>query len=441
MSKAFKYSDQAQKLLYSTLELEASQEIKFTQLLEEAAQAAQNCREWLQIGYAYLEAAQPARALESLKKAQALDPKNPASYLFLSLAAADEGDYQTAQSYLEELLKLSPENQAAPSVQVLFYLLQEEIEPALKLLFPSKGRFDLTVSPQVLNRLAAALERKLCALELPPAPEEPPVPPEAPALSEETPPPEESSALESAPNSPEVSSMTPETAVPAPSEEEPTPTEEPNQTKEPNPTEDPSQTEAPAPKEETPKVGVWAKAEASNKAGRGSRKLQRAWGLEGERRLEIIAAARRELEEAYALYPDLSMLSYDLGEACLGGVEYAHRPGQPYTEAERLEIEGAQKYFLQALGENKENAYTLHYLGRCSLLLGAYSQAIDYWERALRFFEKLPEAHYGLAQAHLMLGRDFLARRYLDLALNSDLQLLRGRFQDLREWQEGRASA
>ena len=170
MSKAFKYSDQAQKLLYSTLELEASQETKFTQLLEEAAQAAQNCREWLQIGYAYLEAAQPARALESLKKAQALDPKNPASYLFLSLAAADEGDYQTAQSYLEELLKLSPENQAAPSVQVLFYLLQEEIEPALKLLFPSKGRFDLTVSPQVLNRLAAALERKLCALESYPPP-------------------------------------------------------------------------------------------------------------------------------------------------------------------------------------------------------------------------------------------------------------------------------
>ena len=65
-------------------------------------------------------------------------------------------------------------------------------------------------------------------------------------------------------------------------------------------------------------------------------------------------------------------------------------------------------------------AYVQHLLGRPKL-------AIQYYQAATQKFEKLPEAHYGEGQCHLLLGDASTARKLFLKAVNSDLALARER--------------
>jgi len=121
----------------------------------------------------------------------------------------------------------------------------------------------------------------------------------------------------------------------------------------------------------------------------------------------------------------------------LGCIEFGHLSGQRINSEEVEALHQAAKYFQDALKENEENAYTLHYIARTALLLKEYKKAEEAWKLALKFFEKLPEAHYGLAQLYT-IKKDFAkARQYMTLSLMSDLQLLRDRYRDLKQiWEK-----
>ncbi len=382
---------------------------KAKSLLKQAEQEASSCRDYIQLGLAYLELGQSESAGEAFAKAAQKDPQNPSVPLFASLAATDSNQFEQAQTFLNDLHKVCPENQAAPTAQALLFLRQGFIDKVLEIIYPKKGNFDLSVSPPVLSRFAVAIEEYILPKELPEIEanwEEGLVCQDADSSQEKD------SDLSTTDGESEVSSNV----------------------------SDKDSTQQQSQEVQQQHVSFFAgfmPGEASSLASKGSYRLQKCWDLAPEKRLEEIKKAKQELSEAYAKNPHIPQLAYDLGEACLGCIEFGHLSGQRINSEEVEALHQAAKYFQDALKENEENAYTLHYIARTALLLKEYKKAEEAWKLALKFFEKLPEAHYGLAQLYT-IKKDFAkARQYMTLSLMSDLQLLRDRYRDLKQiWEK-----
>ncbi|MCR5660837.1 MAG: tetratricopeptide repeat protein, partial [bacterium] len=66
-------------------------------------------------------------------------------------------------------------------------------------------------------------------------------------------------------------------------------------------------------------------------------------------------------------------------------------------------------------------------------LLGNFTEAERLWKEALDAFNKFPEAHYGLGQTLIALGKKRAARMMIGKSIMSDLHLLRDRINDLKE--------
>ena len=113
---------------------------------------------------------------------------------------------------------------------------------------------------------------------------------------------------------------------------------------------------------------------------------------------------------------------YHLGEAYL--VLAKDKPGKPYLRFPLLQAEGA---FLRSIQMDGVNPYVLFCLAFVSHALGRPVSAIEAYTKATERFTKLPEAHYGSGQCHLLLGEKSRARDLLLEAVNSDLALGRER--------------
>ncbi|MGM9991234.1 MAG: hypothetical protein ACI376_00055 [Candidatus Bruticola sp.] len=408
MSQAMRLADQAFSAVRVTPPCPEENIKKALNLLGQALEEAHSCRDYIQIGLAYLEAGDAPSASQTFARASQADSSNPSVPLFAALACIDSDEFDQAQTFLNKLHELCPANQAAPTAQALLYLRQGQLKEVLKIIFPEKGNFDLSVSPPVLTRLAVSIEEYIMPRELP-------------EITDDW----ETPFYEAPVNSPHSEADHSENS----------------QVEEAEPQSPAEKTSSAQPAEvRNSKIKSFLDStipnEASSLAAKGSRRLQKCWNLEPERRLAELKIAKQELQEAYNKNPLIIQLAYDLGEAYLGCLEFSHKVGNRISSEEVENLRQAAVYFQNALQENKENAYTLHYIARTALLLKEYRKAKEAWSLALTFFEKLPEAHYGLAQVYVM-AHDFLkARQHMTLSLMSDMDLLRERFQDLQKFFE-----
>lgn len=403
------------------------------EFLSQAETAGRSCRDWIQIGAAYLELGDTDKACEALGKARETDPYNPAAVMFSVLGFIDKEDFDEAQKMLDKLHELSPDNQAAPTERALLLMRQDKISEVLNIIFPERGTFDLTVSAPVQTRFALAVEAWLLKHELPDIPDDNETG-LAIGSGKNSEAEDRAPAAESEKTAAEGSLTSEKEAVP----------EAGTANKEAAPAEDGKSSQA----DSTAAAGTDSgksplgsaagllsvfDAEASALASRGTRRLEKCWEMKPEKRLEEMGKACEDLRKAYDKNPAIPQLAYALGEASLGLVEYAHVPGKNLNSEDLEKVRQAEKCFMKALEENPENAYTLHYEARCAFLQRQYRKAEQAWEMALKYFEKLPEADYGLAQTCIMLGREAKARQYLNRSLSSDLQIMRERLEELKK--------
>lgn len=170
--------------------------------------------------------------------------------------------------------------------------------------------------------------------------------------------------------------------------------------------------------------GICKSAKAGSALKRGKRILERALDLKSlEEQREELGQAARYLRLARKLDPVGFRTSYYLGEAYLFSSK--NDPGEPYK---RFSLKLAENSFLESVRLDGVNPYVLFYLALCQHLLGRPISALKGYELATDKFAKLPEAHYGAGQCHLLLGDRTRARELLLKAANSDLALARERF-------------
>ncbi len=152
---------------------------------------------------------------------------------------------------------------------------------------------------------------------------------------------------------------------------------------------------------------------------KGKRLLSRAIVAEPEEKpKELAREAIALLRLGRRLNPFAFRTDYHLGEAYL--VLAKEKQGQPYQKFPLLQAETA---FLQSVRMDGVNPYVLYCLAFVSHALGRPLTAIDAYTKATERFTKLPEAHYGSGQCHLLIGEVSKARDLLLEAVNSDLAL------------------
>lgn len=135
-----------------------------------------------------------------------------------------------------------------------------------------------------------------------------------------------------------------------------------------------------------------------------------------------LAEAIRLLTAGHSADPFSFRTNYHLGEAHLFSAKTPS--GTPYTRESLLESE---RHFIESVRMDGLNPYVLFYLALIQQLLGRPEAALDCYRKATEKFTKLPEAHYGMGQCLLLLGKPAQARELLLRAVNSDLALAKER--------------
>jgi tetratricopeptide (TPR) repeat protein len=327
-------------------------------------------------------------ACESFRKAAEIKPSNPAPLFFLALAQELAGEREQFRATLEKLADVSPHHQGRTSLELLAELrggdpthlltkfgfgpktdreqakLSQRIAASLGQGDPKWLPSELSSSDYVLGPILVEVETRLHALEIP--------------------------KLEHHP------SLLPENL-------------------------DEYKPAKRGWKEELSKFRDSLRA--GNALKKGKRLLERAWGLpDPEEQKAPLTEAVKYLRAARKADPRAFRVSYHLAEAyiLLSKVE----AGKPY---DRFRLMQAQSSCLASAENEGINPYLLFYLAYVQHLLGRPKLAIEYYRAATQKFEKLPEAHYGEGQCHLLLGDSSTARKLFLKAVNSDLALARER--------------
>lgn len=318
----------------------------------------------------FLEADQPEKALEVLRRAPSSD--SAVAALYGSLILGELGRWDEAQAAAERLTSLSPHNQFLPSLKSYLFLGQGAIEQALKSLEIGKPagwvswfRPELAAFPPLLSRLLLELEGYLLPMEF--------------------------------------SQLCSEQAR-----------------------SDPEQIESP-PQRFSPQALIhsvlglywqrkglhyWEKGLLSQNPDKRHEYLEKA-----------LAAQRRAVQ----LEPLQFRGYYHLGEALLYS---SVTPGEWVPDLQRLEE--AERCLVHSWAQEGPNPYLYFYLGRTAQLRGQPLAAQTYLEKALEKFAKFPEAHYALGQIHLMMGQRSQAREWLKRSVSSDfLPVARDRLYEL----------
>lgn len=169
--------------------------------------------------------------------------------------------------------------------------------------------------------------------------------------------------------------------------------------------------------------GIRSAWKGAPKLRKGRRLLERAMGIEdSDKQRALLEEAIALLEAGQALDPFSFRTGYHLGEAYLFLAKGS--PGEPYQRDPLLR---AEAWFIDSARMDGLNPYVLFYLALIQQLLGRPQPAIDCYLKATEKFTKLPEAHYGMGQCHLLLGDHAQARELMLRAANSDLALARER--------------
>lgn len=358
-------------------------ETEFSKAVSQNSEAAYAL---LQRGLFQLRLDHFAEASRCFQAAAEKEPKNPAPLFFLTLSQELEGETATADSSLEKLSQLCPHHQGLTSLRLLREIRRGDPLPVLHLLgFGEQAKGygplrmaaaglgmgdpawlppDLSSSPYLLGPILVEIEKRLLPLEL--------------------------RTLEH--RSEDLVSML-------------------NELK-------------PVKRglmEELKSLPTSWKA--APKLRKGRRLLEKAWGMEDlDAQKRVINESITLLEQGQALDPYSFRTSYHLGEAYLFSAKCP--PGQPY---EREPLLKAETWFIDSARNDGLNPYVLLYLALIQQLLGRPQPAIDCYLKATEKFTKLPEAHYGMGQCHLLLGDLPRAREMLLRAVNSDLALARDR--------------
>ena len=430
MSRSVRLTAQANSI---ALQLTAAEEDlkKAEKLLLEAQQSSPHGTTWLQIGRAYMELENYDSSRRAFEQARLQLHNNPALELFSAILCLDENRWEEAQKHLNELRSICPDNQALPTAQALCYLLQNRAAEALDILRPNKNdseKYDITVSPLLISRLAAVVENILLPRELP-----------APDLLNQL----AAEDKESTTGDSQSENKTEQTKDGGKREEEqkdqpkdggeqdeiPKEQQSSNSQKEAGIT-DP-QAFARELQPYLPELPDDMKVGGFHLRGTGTERLQNSWNMPEQERLKQFKLAIHELFQAYCASPKAYQSAFSLAEGLLAWAEYGRERSLPYDEKSLRLVRFAERLLREALIRDKDTAFASHYLARTSLLQHRYEEAIESWKVALDHFAKLPEAYYGIGQALLMLGSRRLGRLYIAHAVNSDMHLLRERLADL----------
>lgn len=356
---------------------------QFSKAVSEGSEAAFG---FIQRGLFQLRLDQFSEAAQSFQTAAEKEPKNPAPLFFLSLSRELEGDAAEADASLEKLSKLCPHHQGLVSLRLLKELRRGNPLPILHLLgFGENAKAyspvrmaiaglgvgdpkwlppDLSSSAYLLGPILVEVEKRLLAREV--------------------------EALERREG--DLLKMLSDLEPPRRSLSEEV-------------------------------KGLKASWKGAPRLRKGRRLLERAMGLEdAARQKAMLAEAIVHLEAGHALDPFSFRTGYHLGEAYLFQAKGA--PGHPY---ERDSLLRAETWFVDSARIDGLNPYVLFYLAFVQQLLGRPQAAIDCYLKATEKFTKLPEAHYGMGQCHLLLGDFAQARELMLKAANSDLALARER--------------
>lgn len=356
----------------------------------------------LQIGLTYLELGNTEKAEKALDKAEKTLTGNPAVHLFKAIMRYDQDNMAAAREELAKLEKITPDNQALPTMKVLCDLHEDKIKEALSVLLPAKGKFDITVSPYISTRLAMELEEKMLTVELGHLQNKP-----GTYKAE--------SSIDAAPGETgaDASNAT-ETSASA-SDKEPV-------------------------IDEGSPLGLFLKDTSDLCEGtltalsfKSSKRMMKAWEMPEAKRKEEVNLALRELKTIYVKDPKSFQAAYNLAEALLVATELNHERCKPYAEEELNKIRACGQLLEISRKTEGDNAYVKHYHARVHYLLGNFTEAERLWKEALDAFNKFPEAHYGLGQTLIALGKKRAARMMIGKSIMSDLHLLRDRINDLKE--------
>ena len=407
-------------------------------LLQTAEQANPHGTTWLQIGRAYMELEDFASSRRAFEQARQKLSDNPALELFSAVLCMDENDTEQAQKHLDELRRICPDNQALPTAQALCLLLRGRVSPALDIIHPDKKepeKYEIAVSPLLISRLAAAVEKILLPRELP----DKDILNTAVGASRggehaELPKGHDEQTADGAANSQE-SADSPDTAAELRNDPDDSSDNIPASAGRPSVPAvkgiaDP-QAFAEELKPYLPKLPPDTKIGGFHLRGSGTERLQRSWNLPDAERSAQFKLAVHELFQAYCASPKAYQSAFSLAEGLLALAEYDRDRTRPYDASSLTFVQFAERLLQEALIRDKDTAFANHYLARAALLQHRYDEAVSFWKSALDLFAKLPEAYYGLGQAMLMLEKPRLGRLYIAHAVNSDMHLLRERLADL----------
>lgn len=357
---------------------------------ELAAKQTSSPHPLIQKGLFLLHTDRNAEAASSFEEASKLQPDNPAPQFFRALALELSGETEQSKAAIEELRKLCPHHQGIQSLILLGELRHGDPLPYLTRMGygrsaensgPSAGfarsllvglgkgnpedlPAELSSSDYVLGPILLEIERKLHPLEVPTLERHPSLLPE------------------------DLATLKPRKRVL---------------------------------REEL------AHLRRSFSAGiplqRGKNLFERAYGVtDREKQEKLLRKALLQLRASRKLDPYGFRVSYYLGET------YIHlargEQGKPYN---RFRLLQAQSSFLDSARHEGVNPDLLAYLAFIQHLLGRPLLAIQYYQEATKKFEKLPGAHYGEGQCHLILGNQAEAKRLMLRAVNSDLGMARER--------------
>lgn len=361
---------------------------KAGQMFAELSQAGKS-QNFTQQGMYFLKLDQFKEACQSFEKAMELAPSNPAPVFFLALAQELAGDKSNSRQSLEHLKAVSPHHQGYSSLKLLMELRegspgqllqsfgfgpappQKESPKFTQRIAAGLGRgdpawlpSDLSSSSYLLGPILIEVESKLHPLEVPKLENHVGVSPE------------ELEKLE---------------ARNRPWREQ---------------------------------LNNWRSSFiAGNLLKKGKSLLEKAFGIsQREEQHALLKKAVVLLRAARKRDPFAFRVSYHLAECYI--FLSKNEPGEPYS---RFKLLQANSSCLQSAEKEGINPYLLFYLAYIQHLLGRPRVAISYYQAATKKFEKLPEAHYGEGQCHLLLGDRKKAKELLLKAVNSDLALARER--------------
>ena len=357
-------------------------------MFAELAQAGKS-RDFTQQGMFFLKLDQFQEACQSFEKARELAPSNPAPVFFLALAQELAGDKASSRLSLDHLKTVSPHHQGYSSLRLLIELrngnpaqllqsfgfgpaqTQKESPKFTQRIAASLGRgdptwlpSDLSSSSYLLGPILIEIESKLHPLEVPKLENHLAVSPE------------ELDKLVGS-NRPWREQL----------------------------------------------ANLRSSFIAGNLLKKGKSLLEKAFGIsKREEQHALLKKAVVYLRAARKRDPYAFRVSYHLAECYI--FLSKNEPGEPYS---RFKLLQANSSCLQSAEKEGINPYLLFYLAYIQHLLGRPRLAISYYQAATKKFEKLPEAHYGEGQCHLLLGDRKKAKELLLKAVNSDLALARER--------------